>query len=179
MPLKSLRSWLGVESPRQQEFAPLRDTLNALDQLEPDQARFLAAFAYLLGRVAHADQHVSPEETRAMEALVTEHGQIAADQAMVVVQLAKTSNLLFGGTANFLVAREFSAMASYEQKLALMRCLFAVSATDATISLAEESEIHRIAKELGIQQPDLVRLRVSHRQFLPGVSRDSPTTPRS
>ena len=137
MPLKSLRSWMGVDAPKEREFAPLRDTLNALDQLEPDRARFLAAFAYLLGRVAHADQDVSAEETRAMEALVTEHGQIAPDQAMVVVQLAKTSNLLFGGTANFMVAREFSAMASYEQKLALVKCLFAVSATDDSISLAE------------------------------------------
>jgi uncharacterized tellurite resistance protein B-like protein len=124
--------------------------------------------------VAHADQHVSAEETAAMEALVTEEGQIASDQAMVVVQLAKTSNLLFGGTANFLVAREFSAMASYEQKLALMRCLFAVSATDESISLAEEAEIHRIAKELGIQQPDLVALRVSHKRYLPGVSDRHP-----
>ena len=172
MPLKSLRSWMGVDAPKEREFAPLRDTLNALDQLEPDRARFLAAFAYLLGRVAHADQDVSAEETRAMEALVTEHGQIAPDQAMVVVQLAKTSNLLFGGTANFMVAREFSAMASYEQKLALVKCLFAVSATDDSISLAEESEIHRIAKELGIQQPDLIALRVSHKQYLPGVSRE-------
>src|SRR5688572_28268292 len=169
MPLKTLRAWMRVGEPQEREFAPLRETLNALDQLEPDRARFLAAFAYLLGRVAHADQHVSAEETTAMEALVTEEGQIAADQAMVVVQLAKTSNLLFGGTANFLVAREFSAMASYEQKLALMRCLFAVSETDESISLAEEAEIHRIAKELGIQQPDLVALRVSHKRYLPGV----------
>jgi uncharacterized tellurite resistance protein B-like protein len=91
---------------------------------------------------------------------------------MVVTQLAKTSNLLFGGTANFLVAREFSALASYEQKLALVRCLFALSATDESISLAEEGEIHRIAKELGIQQPDLVALRISHKRHLPGLSRD-------
>jgi uncharacterized tellurite resistance protein B-like protein len=124
--------------------------------------------------VAHADQHVSAEETAAMEALVIAEGQIAPDQAMVVVQLAKTSNLLFGGTANFLVAREFSAMASYEQKLALMRCLFGVSATDESISLAEEAEIHRIAKELDIQQPDLVALRVSHKRYLPGVSDRHP-----
>jgi uncharacterized tellurite resistance protein B-like protein len=178
MPLKTLRAWMRVDGPKEQEFAPLRETLNALDQLEPERARFLAAFAYLLGRVAHADQHVSPEETAAMEALVTEEGQLARDQAMVVVQLAKTSNLLFGGTANFLVAREFSSTASYEQKLALMRCLFAVSATDESISLAEEAEIHRIAKELGIQQPDLVALRVSHKRYLPGVSNDA-TTPRS
>ena len=173
MPLKSIRAWLGVGAEEEREFGPLRDTLNALDQLEPQRARFLAAFAYLLGRVAHADQHVSAEETNAMEALVSEQGQLAPDQAMVVVQLAKTSNLLFGGTANFLVAREFSEIASYDQKLSLMRCLFAVSATDASISLAEESEIHRIAKELGIQQPDLVELRVSHKKFLPGVARDT------
>lgn len=173
MPLKALRTWLRVDEPKE-EFAPLRDTLHALDQLEPHRARFLASFAYLLGRVAHADQHVSAEETAAMEALVTEEGQLSRDQAMVVVQLAKTSNLLFGGTANFLVAREFSSLASYEQKLALMRCLFAVSATDDSISLAEEAEIHRLAKELGIQQPDMVTLRVSHKRYLPGVSDRQP-----
>ena len=172
MPLKSIRSWLGVESSESApEFAPLRETLEALDHLEPDRARYLSAFAYLLGRVARADQHVSPDETRAMEMLVHEQGQLSHDQAMVVVQLAKASNLLFGGTANFLVAREFSGLASYEQKLALMRCLFALSVADEAISTAEESEIHRIANELRIDHADLIDLRVAHQRHLPGVSR--------
>lgn len=171
MPLTSLRAWLGIDAPDPpQPIAALRDTLNALDQLEPDRARHLAAFAYLLGRVAHADRHVSAEETHAMEALVQEHGQLSRDQAMVVVQLAKTSNLLFGGTADFLVAREFSSLATYDQKLALMHCLFAVSATDEAISTTEEGEIHRIANELRIDRPDLVALRVAHRRHLPGLS---------
>jgi uncharacterized tellurite resistance protein B-like protein len=174
VPFKSLRAWLGVDKPAEPEFAPLRETLEALDHLEPERARFLATFAYLLGRVAHADQHVSPEETRTMEALVQDQGQLAQDQAMVVVQLAKTSNLLFGGTANFLVAREFSELATYEQKLALMRCLFALAATDRSISTAEESEIHRIAKELRIDHPDLVALRVAHTKYLPGLSPNTP-----
>src|SRR5438128_213077 len=134
MPFKSIRAWLGVDAAEKQEFAPLRETLEALDHLEPARARYLAAFAYLLGRVANADQHIAPEETRAMEALVREHGQLSEDQAMVVVQLAKTSNLLFGGTANFLVAREFSTLATYDQQLALTRCLFALSAADEAIS---------------------------------------------
>jgi len=172
MAWKSLRAWMGVAEPDEREFAPLRETLEALDNLEPARARFLAAFAYLLGRVAGADQEVSPEETRTMEALVREQGQLSADQAMVVVQLAKTSNLLFGGTANFLVAREFSEMATYDEKLALMRCLFALAATDQSISTAEESEIHRIANELRIDHPDLVKLRVAHTRYLPGMSRD-------
>jgi uncharacterized tellurite resistance protein B-like protein len=172
MLLKSIRAWLGVDTLEKHECAPLRETLQALDHLEPDRARYLAAFAYLLGRVAHADQHVSPEETRAMEALVREQGRLSQDQAMVVVQLAKTSNLLFGGTANFLVAREFSDLATYDQKLALMRCLFAMSAADEAISTAEEGEIHRIAKELRVDHPDLVALRIAHQRHLPGMPRE-------
>jgi len=171
MPLKSIRAWLGIESTEpQQDITALRETLDALDQFEPNRARYLATFAYLLGRVAHADRHVSAEETRAMEALLRQQGDLSQDQAMVVVQLAKTSNLLFGGTENFLVAREFSALATYDQKLSLMRCLFALSATDEAISTAEEGEIHRIANELRIDRPDLVALRVAHQRHLPGLS---------
>jgi uncharacterized tellurite resistance protein B-like protein len=168
----SLRAWLGLDGPRAApDVGPLRETLDALDHLPPDRARYLAAFAYLLGRVAHADDQVSPEETRLMEALVVEQGGIAQDQAMVVVHLAQSNNRLFGGTANFLVAREFTAIASYDQKLALMRCLFAVAATDDAISTVEEGEIHRIAGELRIDPPDMVALRVAHRRHLPGLSR--------
>ena len=171
MPLKSIRAWLGIQTDQEQDFAPLRQTLDALEHLEPDRARVLAAFAYLLGRVADADQHVSSAETRAMEGLVQEQGAITQDQAMLVVQLAKSSNLLFGGSANFLVARQFADLATYDEKLALMRCLFAVAATDDAISMTEEGEIHRIANELRIEQKDLVALRLSHRRQLPGLSR--------
>jgi uncharacterized tellurite resistance protein B-like protein len=170
MAWNAIRNWLGLETAKEDELAPLRETLDALDNLEPERARFLAAFAYLLGRVAHADQQVSAEETRVMEALVREHGQLAPDQAMVVVQLAKTSNRLFGGTANFLVAREFGGLATYEQKLALLQCLFAVSATDEAISTLEEGEIHKIANELRIDRADLVKLRVAHQRHLPGLA---------
>src|SRR5580765_2591676 len=168
--MKSIRAWLGIDSPETQEFAPLRETLEALDHLDPACARQLAAFAYLLGRVANADQYVSPEETAAMEALVRRHGHLPQDQAMVVVELAKASNRLFGGTANFLIAKEFSQPATYEQKLALMQCLFALAATDEAISTAEEGEIHRIATELCIDRSDLIALRVAHQRHLPGLS---------
>jgi uncharacterized tellurite resistance protein B-like protein len=169
VPLKSLRSWLGLDTTQKQDDAPLRDTLTALDHLPPERARYLAAFAYLLGRIAHADQQVSAEETSTMETLVREHGRLPQDQAMIVVQLAKTSNLLFGGTANYLVAREFAALASDEEKQTLMRCLFEVSAVDAAISMAEESELHRIANELRIEPAALTALRLAHRHHLPGM----------
>ncbi len=172
MPLDTIRSWLGLGAGRPDAPEPvaLRDLIDTLEHLEPDRARHLARFAYLLGRVAHADQHVSPEETRAMEALVVQEGGLSADQAVVVVGLARSANLLFGGTADFEVAREFAEAATYEEKLALARCLFRVAATDEAISLAEESEIHRIANHLKILPQDLTALRVDHARFLPGLS---------
>ncbi len=172
MPLKMLRAWLGLEGTSTPEPAPLRELIEALDRLEPERARHLARFAYLLGRVAHADREVTPGEVRAMEALVMDEGGLTADQAMLVVSLARSSNVLFGGTADFLVAQEFAERASYDEKLALAKCLFAVASTDETISMAEETEIHRITNQLKIEPGDLTALRLAHRAFLPGVSRN-------
>jgi uncharacterized tellurite resistance protein B-like protein len=169
--LNTLRSWLGVTDAQAPDHSPLRNVVDALDRLEPGRARHLARFAYLLGRVAHADRHVSPEETSAMEAMVTQEGGLSPDQAMLVVSLAKTSNVLFGGTADFTVAQEFNETATYDEKLALARCLFALAATDASISLAEESEIHRITNQLRIDRDDLTAIRLQHRRALPGISR--------
>jgi uncharacterized tellurite resistance protein B-like protein len=164
---------LGLGRTDQPEHAPLRDLLDALDRLEPERARYLARFAYLLGRVAHADRHVSPEETRAMEDLLMKEGRLSREQAMLVVGLAKTSNLLFGGTADYLVAQEFAADARYEEKVALVGCLFAVSATDHAISMAEETEIHRVANQLRLDPSDMTALRLAHRKHLPGLASDS------
>lgn len=171
MPLKTLRNWLGVEQPAQAEHAPLRELVQTLDRMEPDRARHLARFAYLLGRVAIADREVSAEETTTMERLLVEHGNLTPAQATVVVGLAGTSNLLFGGTADFQVAQEYAEHASYADKLALARCLFAVAATDDSISLAEESEIHRIVNQLRVLPADLTALRIEHGRLLPGVTR--------
>jgi uncharacterized tellurite resistance protein B-like protein len=168
--MASLRSWLGLDARPSADPGPLRELIGALDRLDEGRARYLARFAYLLGRVAHADRHVSPEETRAMEALLVQEGALTPDQAMLVVSLAKSSNLLFGGTADFAVTQEFADSATDEEKLALVRCLFAVSSIDHAISMAEETEIHRIANQLRIDPAALTTLRMAHRQFLPGLS---------
>lgn len=163
-------SWLGLGAREPEESTVLRDVVTALDRLEPERARYVARFAYLLGRVAHADQQASAEETSVMERLVHDQGGLTSEQAMLVVSLAKTSNLLFGGTADFEVARDFAASATYDEKLALARCLFAVAASEDAISMAEETEIHRILNQLKIQPHDLTALRVAHRTHLPGIA---------
>jgi uncharacterized tellurite resistance protein B-like protein len=166
----SILKFLGLggapETTGQGDTDTVRRIAAELDRLDPDLARSVAAFAYILGRVAIADRETSAEETQAMERIVAERGGLPEAQAVMVVQMAKSQNVLFGGTEDFLVAREFGRMASYDQKLALLDCLFVVAATDATITLAEEQEIARVALELKIEHADVVRARLARREYL-------------
>lgn len=165
----SLLKWFGRQrngTPRADDAGAVRRIAEALDRLEPDRARFVAAFAYLLGRVACADRDVSADETELMERLVRERAHLPEDQAALVVQIAKSQNLLFGGTEDFLVAREFEQMATRAQKLALLDCLFAVSAADRSVTVIEDNEIGRIAGVLKLEHADIVRARLAYKEYL-------------
>ena len=168
----SLLRVLGLSSPppgdaSAAETASVRRIVDALDRMEPDAARYVARFAFVLGRVARADLQVSPEETRAMERLLMERGRLPEAQAILVVQIAKTQNLLLGATDGYLVTRELAASATREQKLALLDCCFAVSAADGEISPAEEAELGNITSELGLERADFIAARSARRDQVP------------
>jgi len=166
----SILKFLGLggvpEDAGQGDTDTVRRIAAELDRLEPDRARYIAAFAYILGRVAIADRGISDAETLAMQRIVAERGALPDAQAVMVVQMAKSQNALFGGTEDFLVAREFGRLASYDQKLALLECLFIVSAIDHTITLAEDQVIAKVALELKIEHADVVRARLARREYL-------------
>jgi uncharacterized tellurite resistance protein B-like protein len=140
----------------------VRRIVGELDQLDPDRARFLAAFAYVLSRVASADLHISEVETAKMVDLLQRVGHLPEAQAILVVQIAKSQNRLFGGTENFLVTREFRDIASDVQRQELLDCLFAVSAADNAISGEEEEQIRQIASELGFSHPEYIQARLAY-----------------
>jgi uncharacterized tellurite resistance protein B-like protein len=148
------------------ETEAVRKIIQSLDEMDPDRAKFIAAFAYLLGRVARADMHISPEETNMMEKIVMERAALPENQSVMVIQLAKTQNVLFGGTENFLVSREFNSIASHEEKMGLLDCLYAVAAADHSISTVEANEISQIADELRIEHRDLISIRSRYRDQL-------------
>lgn len=151
----------------------VRKIVDELNNMDPARARYIAGFAYLLGRVAHADLDVSSEETREMERIVMEIGGLPERQAILVVQIAKSQNQLFGATENFLVAREFGTLATHEQKLALLQCLFAVSAADQSITSVEDNEIRRISKELLLRHDDFITARLAYKDYLASKKKPS------
>ena len=163
------QKWLAPAAsgaPASPETETVRKIVRQLNSMEPDRARHLAAFAYLLSRVAFADQNISPEETSAMEQLVMQRGGLPEEQAVLIVQMAKTQSLLFSGTENFLVAREFGKIASREQRLALLHCLYAVCAADENVSTVEDNEIRKISIELQLGHEDFIGVRMNYRDYL-------------
>jgi len=154
----------------------VRRIVAELDKLEPERARYLAAFAYVLSRVAGADFHISEVETAKMVELVHRLGQLTEAQALLVVEIAKSQQRLFGGTENFLVTREFREIASEQQRFDLLRCLFAVAAADSTISSEEEAQLWQVAGELGFSRVEFTQIRAEYQELRSVLQPDPPKT---
>jgi uncharacterized tellurite resistance protein B-like protein len=161
----SVLAWLGLGRRRlpEDDSDAIHRIVAELEALDPATARHLALFAFLLSRVANVDQDITAEETREMERIVEAFGGVSRSQASLVVEIAKAQNRLFGETQNFLAAREFRDLATEEQKRDLLHCLFAISAADDSISVAEEETVRSIARELLLTNEEYIAIRSAYR----------------
>ena len=58
----------------------VRTIVRELESLPPERARYLAAFAFILARVANADLEISDDEIRRMEQILREVGHLTEDR---------------------------------------------------------------------------------------------------
>lgn len=153
------------------ETATVRRIVRELEQVEPERRRYLAGFAYVLSRAAHADLSITDAETRLMERIVTEIGGLPQAQAVLVVEIAKHQTELYGGTEDYLVTREFAARATPEQRHATVEACFAIVAADHEITAEEYTELTQIATELGMTRSELNVIRREYRDHLAAIQR--------
>src|SRR4051794_26896558 len=85
----------------------VRRIAGQLAAMPVERARYLTAFAYILTRAAAADLEISDIESKAIEGLVAEHGNLPESRAVLVAQIARHQSLLYGGTEDSLVTRQF------------------------------------------------------------------------
>ena len=140
----------------------IRQITKERDALPDDQALRLATFAYVLGRVAHADSHFSKAETDKMQDIVQVLGHIPESQAVLLVNIAKHQVKLFGGTDNVAVSKQFRQLSTPEQRIELLECVFAVSAADDSITVVEEGQARQISSELGLTHKEFVQARSAY-----------------
>jgi uncharacterized tellurite resistance protein B-like protein len=151
------------------ETATARRIVARLEALAPDDARFLACFAYVMSRAAHADLHISDEETAVMEAFAAKYGGLDESQAILVVEMAKLQARAHGATEDFVVTREFRDISTVDQRHQLLRCCFAIGAEDGVITAEEASVVNQIARELDIERDDVNEIRAEFHEMLSSV----------
>lgn len=165
----SLLRFIGLGASRpdpSSETETVRRIARELERLDPDKARFLAGFAYVLARVANADLRIEESESAAMEAIVRRIARLSEAEAALVVTIAKSQTRLLGGTENYVVTREFKSASSREQRVHLLECLFEVAASDGSIATIESGEIAAIGEELGFTRAEINALRAPYRDKL-------------
>lgn len=157
----SIARWLGLSEGAEAEpdGEVVRRIIAELESLDRESARRLALFAFVLARVANVDLDIDAAETAEMERLIRSHGRLSAAQAALVAQIAKAENRLLGPTHNFLAARELRDLATEQEKLDLLECLFAVAAADGSVSSAEEEEIRLVSRTLVLREADYLAVR--------------------
>lgn len=158
-------------APPSQGFATdsIRRIAGEVEALPIEQRRYIAGFAYVLARAAHADLKVSEAELKYMEHAVVEVGHLSEAQAVLVVEMARNMAELYGATDDFVVTRRFTEISSREQREDLLRTAFAVGAADDSISAEESAELNEIGKELGFRSDEVDVIRDEFRGQLAAV----------
>jgi tellurite resistance protein len=158
-------------TPPAQGFATdsIRRIAGEIEALPIEQRRYIAGFAYVLARAAHADLDISDAELKYMEHVVVEVGHLSEAQAVLVVEMARNMAELYGATDDFVVTRRFTEISTSEQREDLLRTAFAVGAADDTISAAESAELNEIGKELGFRSDQVDAIRDEFRDQLAAV----------
>ncbi len=160
---------LGAGSGKNQDTGDtesVRRIATQLERLDATRAKYLAAFAYVLARIANADLEIDSTETSEMERSLAAISDLSKSEIALVVEIAKSQARLLGGTENYVVTREYRKVSTPEQRGQLLQCLYAVAAADGTISSIESSELVAIAEELGFTRAEANALKTQYRAQL-------------
>ena len=153
------------------ETATVRRIVARLEAMPPERARLVASAAYTLARAANADLDISDEETAAIERELQAHDHLDEPTAVLVTQMAKLQAKTVGGTEDYVVTREFKALASDMERLDVLRACFAISAANGSISAEETAVLNQIARELDIEDAALNAIRADYHEQLSSVQR--------
>jgi tellurite resistance protein len=140
-----------------------------LGELPMERRRFIGGFAYVLGRAAHADLTITPDEVAHIERAVIEVGGLPEAQAVLVVEIARAQAEVHGETEDYLVTREFAETASLEDRERVLRFAFVVAASDDTITAQESAELNEIGKELGFSAAEVDTVRLGFAEQLSAI----------
>jgi len=144
----------------------LLEIVARLEKLPAEEARFIAAFAYLLARVAGVDLRTENTERDTIASRLETFGEIDPVQSRLLAETAIHAAETYSASDDHLVARAFRDITSKPDRLKLIRCLYAVAAADTQITTREDNEIFDIAEVIGVGREDVIGMRSQYKELL-------------
>jgi uncharacterized tellurite resistance protein B-like protein len=130
------------------------------------EIKLVTGFAGLLGKVAYADIEVTAEESdRIRDVLGAELGLGPGPVARIAELLEQERARLFT-IEDYIYTRLVNEVADREQKLALLRAMFAIAAADGSVRDREEQVIRIATKGLLLSHRDFIDARQQFRDHL-------------
>lgn len=137
-----------------------------LQYLPHERARFVAAFAGLLMRVAYADRQISQAEGVTLRRLLAAQAGLSADEARTVADIATRQATSSDGIDYALLTRAFNEVASDTEKERLIDCLYAIATAEGSVSVAEDEEIRAVSHALLLSHEQFIAIRHRYKEQL-------------
>jgi uncharacterized tellurite resistance protein B-like protein len=140
----------GGESRTSDVNREIRDALSRLEELNRETADYLKALAFILHRVAMADNEVCDQEIDRMEQILVEHASLSRSQAILAVEIARHCDQIADCGCRYEASRKLRNRLGENDGQRIHDFLDSVAAADGQIRRSEKAQIRQIATELGL-----------------------------
>lgn len=131
--------------------AQIRGTIRQLDSLDESTSEYLKALAFVLQRVAAADNQVTAAETRRMEKILVDHADLTPAQAVLVVEMAHQRRTTADCGCAYRLSRCLRSSIGSRRRSQILRFLNAVAEADGLVVERELDEVALLVAELGLE----------------------------
>jgi DNA repair photolyase/uncharacterized tellurite resistance protein B-like protein len=149
--------------PRQRYLAAVREQI---DRLPPERAEFVAAFAGLLVRVAHADLEISDAERTVLHDVIAQQAALTAEESAAVADVVVTQATKLAGIDYSSLTAAFNKLGSHDDKEHLVDCLYSIATADGCVTVVEDEEIRQVATTLLLSHKEFIAIRSRYKEQL-------------
>ena len=157
----------GSQNSERSELGSLFQELERLlSSYSQEEIEFIAGYSGLLGKVAYSDRKILLEEILEIKNILIEGSSISAEMYDAIIELVSKYTTELSGIEDQVYIQIINSRCSKEQKIEVLKGLFAVAAADQSVDMDEDRDISVIAKGLFVSHEDLVSIRKEYRDKL-------------
>jgi uncharacterized tellurite resistance protein B-like protein len=133
-----------------EDTTDIRVALANIDSVDAENDGYLSTLAFILQRVAAADEEICDEEVVRMEKILIDHAALSPTEALLTVEMAKQRSLIADCCCSYEASRHMRSLLDRDGRKQMRRFLKSVAEADGLVRHSEKAEIRQITAELGL-----------------------------